>query len=64
MDVTGHRVTGMILDPLTEVGIGMLMAIVIGACQLVVDFQRDRKRGHGEQHAREEQGNRPMRPSL
>lgn len=50
---------GMILHPLTEVGIGMFVAIVVGGRQLVMDLQRCRKRRHREQHAREEQGNKP-----
>ena len=33
----------MVLDPLAEVGIGVLMAVVIGGCQLVVDILCDGK---------------------
>lgn len=39
----------MVLDPLAEVGIGVLMAVVIGSRQLVVDILRDGKRGQSEQ---------------
>lgn len=39
----------MVLDPLAEVGIRMLVAIVIGGRQLVVDILRDGKRGQPEQ---------------
>jgi len=35
----------MVLDPLTEIGIRMLMTIVIGGGQLVVNILRDGKRG-------------------
>lgn len=58
-NVTGQRVTRVILHPLTEVGIGMFVAVVVGSRQLVMNFQRSRKRRHREQHAGEEQGNRP-----
>ena len=40
------------------------MAIVVGACQIMVNFQGHGKRGHGEQHAGEQQGNEPTRPDL
>lgn len=49
----------MILHPLTEVGIGMFVAVVVGSRQLVMDFQRCGKRRHREQHAGEEQGDNP-----
>jgi hypothetical protein len=40
---------GMVLDPLAEIGIGVLMAVVIGCRQLVVDILRDGKRRQAEQ---------------
>ena len=49
----------VILHPLTEVGIGMFVAVVVGTRQLVMDFQRCGKRRHREQHAGEEQGDNP-----
>ena len=45
---------GMILHPLTEVGIGMLMPVMVGRRQLVMNLQRRGKRRHREQHTREE----------
>ena len=39
----------MVLDPLAEVGIGMLVPIVVGSCQLVMDILSHGKRGNGEQ---------------
>ena len=39
----------MVLDPLAEVGIGVLVTIVIGRRQLVVDILRDGKRGQPEE---------------
>lgn len=54
-NVTGQRVTRVVLYPLTEVGIGMFVAVVIGRRQLVVNLQRRRERRHREQQASEEQ---------
>ena len=45
----------MVLDPLTEIGIGMLVAVVVGSRQLVMNLQRRGERRHREQQAREEQ---------
>ncbi|MBA2485048.1 MAG: hypothetical protein H0V35_02930 [Nitrospira sp.] len=45
----------MILHPLTEIGIGMFVAIVVGRRQLVVNLQCRRERRHREQQASEEQ---------
>lgn len=41
----------MVLNPLTEVGVGMLMAILVGRRQFVVHFQRNGKGRQGEEHA-------------
>ena len=46
---------GVVLHPLAEVGIGMFVAIVIGARELVVDFESHRERRHAEQHTGKEQ---------
>ncbi len=54
-NVTGQRVTRVILHPLTEIGIGMFVAIVVGRRQLVVNLQCRRERRHREQQASEEQ---------
>jgi hypothetical protein len=53
-----QRTTGVMLDPLTEVGIGMLMPILIGRGQFVVDFQRNRKGSQGQQQADQRQRQR------
>jgi len=53
--ITNQRMAGMILHPLTEVGIGMLMPVMVGRRQLVMNLQRRGKRRHREQHAREQQ---------
>lgn len=39
----------MMLNPLAEVGIGVLVSIVIGSRQLVMDILRHGKRRKGEQ---------------
>lgn len=39
----------MMLDPLTEIGVGVLMAIVVSRRQLVMNILRHRKRRKGEQ---------------
>ena len=39
----------MVLDPLAEVGIGMLVAVVVGSSQLVMDILCHGKRRKGEQ---------------
>ncbi|MDP1769014.1 MAG: hypothetical protein Q8L74_09460 [Nitrospirota bacterium] len=39
----------MMLHPLTEVGIGMLVPIVIGRRQLVMNVLRHGKRSNGQQ---------------
>lgn len=44
-----QRSGSMVLDPLAEVGIGMLVAVVIGGRQLVVDILRDGKWRQAEQ---------------
>jgi hypothetical protein len=39
----------MMLDPLAEIGIGVLVPIVVSRSQLVMDILRHCKRGNGEQ---------------
>ncbi len=53
--ITGQRMTGVILHPLAEVGVGMFMSVMIGRRQLVVNLQRGSEGRHGEQEARDEQ---------
>jgi hypothetical protein len=50
----------MVLDPLTEVRIGMLMAVVIRGGQLMVHLERRGKRSESEDGARDRQ--RQKRP--
>jgi hypothetical protein len=52
--------TSVVLYPLAEVGIGMFVAIVIGARELVVDFEGHRERRHSEEHAGQEQRDEPV----
>jgi len=44
-----QRSGGMVLHPLAEVGIGMLVAVVIGCRQLMVHILRNGKRRQPEQ---------------
>jgi len=37
--------TGVVLNPLTQIRIGMLVPIMIGCCEIMVDSQRGGKRG-------------------
>jgi hypothetical protein len=39
----------MVLYPLTEVGIGVFVPIMVGRCQLVMDILCDGEGGNGEQ---------------
>jgi len=43
-----EKPSGVVLDPLAEVGIGVLMSIVISRRQLMVDVLRHGKRGNGK----------------
>ncbi len=49
----------MVLNPLAEVGIGVLVAVVIGRRQLVVYILRNGKRGQSEQNNEQRQGETP-----
>ena len=53
-----QRTAGVMLNPLTKVGIGMLVPILIGRGQFVVDFQRNRERSQYQQHAGQRQRQR------
>lgn len=55
--ITGQRMTGVILHPLAEVGVGMFVPIMVGSRQLVVDLQRGGKGRHREQHTDKQQRN-------
>lgn len=49
------RVGRVVLNPLTQVGVGMLVAVCIGRGQFVVDFQRDSEGRQRQQHAGQRQ---------
>lgn len=51
-----QRPSCMVLDPLTEVGIGMLVAVVVGRRQFVVHILRDGKRRQSKQNDHHPQG--------
>jgi len=53
-----QRTAGVMLNPLTEVGIGMLVPILIGRGQFVVDLQRNRERSQCQQQAGQRQRQR------
>jgi len=51
----------MMLDPLTEIGIGVLVTVVIGRGQLVMDILRNGKRGQTEQDHDHRQRDHPAK---
>ena len=53
--IAHHGMTGMILHPLTKVGPGMFVAVVVGRGQCVMDLQCRRERRHCEQQAGKKQ---------
>lgn len=53
-----HRTAGMVLDPLAEVGIGMLVPILIRCSKHVVDLKRSRKGCQHDEDERHDQGDR------
>lgn len=55
--ITGQRMTGVILHPLAEVGVGMFVPVVIGGRQLVVDLKRGGERRHRQQQCHQQQCN-------
>ncbi|HET9962294.1 MAG TPA: hypothetical protein VFQ34_08175 [Nitrospiraceae bacterium] len=54
----------MKLHPLTEVGIGMLVTIMVGRREVVVDLQRDGERRHRQHSRGDEQGQKGSRMLL
>ena len=44
-----ERPSRMVLEPLAEVGVGVLVPIVVGRGQLMMDILRHGKRRNGEQ---------------
>lgn len=54
----------MVLDPLAEVGVGMLVTVLVRRGQFVVDFQGHGEGGQGQQRADQRKRNhRPERPT-
>ena len=53
-----NRTAGMVLDPLTKVGIRMLVTILVRGAQLVVNLQRRRKGRQGQENQDHCQGYR------
>lgn len=53
--VTGEGMARMILNPLTEVGIGVLMSVMIRCRQLMMNLQRRGEGRHREQQAGEQE---------
>jgi hypothetical protein len=49
----------MVLDPLAEVGVGMLMAVMVRRSQLVVNRERGRERGERQEDHGDAQGYGP-----
>jgi len=49
----------MMLDPLAEVGVGMLMPVMVRCSQFVVDCKRGRERPEDQQRDREDEADRP-----
>lgn len=53
-----QRLARVMLDPLAEIGIGVVVPILIGRRQGVVNFERAGKRRHAEQQQGHQHGNR------
>jgi len=53
-----QRLAGVVLDPLAEVGVGVLMPVLVGRRQLVVNFQRGSKGRQGQEDHDHGDGNR------
>ena len=53
--ITGQRMTGVILHPLAEVGVGMLVTVMISSRELVMDLQRSGERRHRKQERHQQQ---------
>lgn len=52
-----ERMACVVLDPLTEVGIGVLMAVLVRRCQLVVHLECDRKGRQCQENQRQSERN-------
>ncbi len=52
----------MVLNPLAEIGVGVLMAVVIGRGEFVMDFQRRRKGRQRQEDGAERKGEQPAEP--
>ncbi len=53
----------MVLDPLAEVGVRVLVAVLIGRGELVMDLQRRRKGRQREEDGADNKGKQTARPS-
>lgn len=53
-----QRTAGVMLNPLAEVGVGVLVAVLVRRGQFVVDFQRKRERSQSQQHTGQRQRQR------
>lgn len=51
-----HRAAGMLLHPLAQVGVRVLVPVLIGSRELMVDFQRSREGGQRDKDNRHDQG--------
>lgn len=58
-DIDIQRPGRMVLDPLAEVGIGVLVTVVVGCGQLVMDILRHGKRRQAEQDHDHRQRDQP-----
>lgn len=52
-NLSNKRMTGMVLNPLAEVGVGMFMPVVVRRRQVVMNGQRSRKRRDRYQEERQ-----------
>ena len=57
-NVGDKRMTGVVLNPLAEIGIGMFMSVVVRRRQFVMNGERGRKRRNRHQEQRQRQRNR------
>lgn len=62
--IAHQGVARVVLHPLTEIGLGMFVAVVIGRRQCVMDLQRRRKRRHREQQAGKHQRYHAAEPDI
>ena len=52
-NISNKRMTGVVLNPLAEIGIGMLMPVVVRRRQFMMNGQRGRKRRDHDQEQRQ-----------